>query len=112
MESALSALVNTCIDHEKNCRKVLMQGLDVLVGIAESGGSGMVKGEGSGDSGSSGNQADENGQKYGSTNASLAADVLQLIGPYNYIVCKGCKTKNQGGTTCVECGHAIAFEVA
>merc|ERR1711865_351289 len=101
MESALSALVNTCIDHEKNCRRVLMQGLDVLVSIADTAQSDTAKQKG----------RDQDGDKYGSTNASLAADILQLIGPFNYIVCKSCQTQNQGGTTCEQCGHGIAFEV-
>merc|ERR1711988_1179366 len=35
LESALSALVNVCVGHERNCRRILRRGLDVLIDIAE-----------------------------------------------------------------------------
>ena len=35
LESALSALVNVCTGHERNCRRLLRGGLDVLIDIAE-----------------------------------------------------------------------------
>jgi hypothetical protein len=101
LEASLAVLTNLCIDHERNCRKLLMSGIDTLIQIAEAGGGATAKPE------------DQDGQRYGSTNSSLAADLLQLIGPFNYILCGNgkCGHRNAGGTTCEECGYPISFEV-
>ena len=44
-------------------------------------------------------------------NSSLAVELLQMIGPYNYNLCKNCGTRQSGGTTCAQCAHPISFAV-
>ena len=51
-------------------------------------------------------------REYGETNGALASDLLQIVGPFNYIICANCGHRNESGTTCVLCGHAIAFDMA
>jgi hypothetical protein len=101
LEASLAVLLNLCIDHERNCRKLLMSGIDTLIQIAEAGAGASEKPE------------DQDGQRYGSTNSSLAADLLQLVGPFNFILCGNgeCGHRNAGGTTCEMCGYPISFEI-
>jgi hypothetical protein len=96
MEASLAALVNVCIDHEKNSRRILAKGLDILIEIAETA---VVKGK------------PNQGPAEGKTNGVLAQDLLQIIGPYNFVVCANCKHRNAGGSTCETCGHAISFDL-
>ena len=104
MEAALATLVNICIDYGPNCRRLLVHGLDALIELAEAGAAAaklMQEREHGGD--------DE--FDYGETNGALAQDLLHIVGPYNYIVCANCGHRNESGTTCVQCGHAIAFDI-
>jgi hypothetical protein len=43
------------------------------------------------------------------TNHALALELLQLVGPYNYVLCTNCGTRQDGGTTCAQCAHPIDF---
>ena len=43
------------------------------------------------------------------TNRALAANLLQILGPHNWIRCSNCGAKNQAGTHCDQCGHEIQF---
>ena len=99
--------------------QVLLTGLDTLIQIAEAGGAGSREPDAQGrpptNAGPRQSSApeDQDGQRYGSTNASLAADLLQMVGPFNYIQCANpeCAHRNEGGTTCELCGHPISFDV-
>jgi hypothetical protein len=42
---------------------------------------------------------------------ALATSILQLIGPYNYIVCAKCGSKNKGGSQCSTCGKKLKVRV-
>jgi hypothetical protein len=124
LESALSALVNVCLGHERNCRHVLKRGLDKLIDVAEGGKLEAATVD----------QADMEGpafhwdealgaaekqraiqrrlanmQDARKTNQALATSLLQILGPYNWIVCHNCSKKNFSGSTCSSCGHAISF---
>jgi len=96
MESALTALVNLVVDDETNCRKLLKFGLDALIDIAEEYGGGPQSKGGGGES-----------QKQ--SNGALATSLLVMLGPYNFLVCANCGKEQPGGTSCMQCGHAISF---
>lgn len=87
LEGALAALVNVVIDHEKNSRQVLYTALDFLIELAD------------------GHNRREN------TNAQIAANILKLIGPHNWIICQHCGKKEYGGSRCSNCGYSISFAV-
>ena len=42
------------------------------------------------------------------TSSEIALQILQLIGPHNWILCTTCGTRNAGGER--QCGHKIKFE--
>ena len=104
VESGLTALVNLVVDHEKNCRMLLKEGLDVLIGIAEGY---EQEQQDAGDSNLM-NAERKEGMK---NNAALATSLLQLVGPYNYLVCSNCGKQQLSGTSCEACGRSISFAV-
>ena len=107
LEAALSTLVNVCVDHGPNCRRLLVQGLDMLVELAEAGAAARDRSQQHEQK-----RGGDDESEYGETNGALASDLLQIVGPFNYIVCANCGHRNESGTTCVLCGHAIAFDMA
>jgi hypothetical protein len=121
LEASLTALVNACIGHERNCRRVLQRGLGTLIDLAEGKSSSVEKQPLTGPEfmwddalgKSERNKAVE--RRRGAiedsrqTNQALAASILQLIGPYNWVVCQNCHQKNHGGSTCANCGHSIVL---
>ncbi|GMI11415.1 hypothetical protein TrLO_g5165 [Triparma laevis f. longispina] len=102
VESGLTALVNLVVDHEKNCRMLLKEGLDVLIGIVEGYDLELEIGDGDGKA------ERREGMK---NNAALATSLLQLVGPYNYLVCSNCGKQQLSGTSCEACGRSISFAV-
>jgi HEAT repeat protein len=42
--------------------------------------------------------------------SAMALDILQYIGPHNWILCTNCGTRNSGGEYCVQCSYAISFK--
>ncbi|GMI08806.1 hypothetical protein TrVE_jg6426 [Triparma verrucosa] len=104
VESGLTALVNLVVDHEKNCRMLLKEGLDVLIGIAE----GYEQEQQDAGDSSLINAERKEGMK---NNAALATSLLQLVGPYNYLVCSNCGKQQLSGTSCEACGRSISFAV-
>jgi hypothetical protein len=119
LESSLSALINMCIGHERNCRRVLKHGLDKLLDIAEGSAfsslpshmedlhwdetMGVVEKQRALER-RRGAVADSH-----KTNQALATSLLQIVGPYNWVVCQNCTQKNYGGSTCSSCGHSVSF---
>eukprot|EP00520_Triparma_pacifica_P008736 CAMPEP_0118651064 /NCGR_PEP_ID=MMETSP0785-20121206/10589_1 /TAXON_ID=91992 /ORGANISM="Bolidomonas pacifica, Strain CCMP 1866" /LENGTH=2593 /DNA_ID=CAMNT_0006543497 /DNA_START=44 /DNA_END=7822 /DNA_ORIENTATION=+ len=102
VESALTTLVNLVVDHEKNCRMLLKEGLDVLIDVAES----YEKVPEEQMEGGGGLETYLEGVK---NNAALATSLLQMIGPYNFLVCSNCGMKQASGGNCASCGRAISF---
>ena len=82
METIL--LVNAIVDNERNSRRVLRTGLDTLIDLAEGSDSEEIQ--------------------------SLALDVLQVIGPHNWVLCGHCGSREVGGKFCSQCGHSITFQ--
>ena len=114
MEIVLGVLNNVCIDHEMNCRLLMSTGLDILISIAERGEASLLMNN------------DERVEvdhfppspssnmkkmtRAGKSCASMAIDLLSLIGPYNYILCTNCGSRETGGSVCSQCAHKIRFE--
>ena len=44
------------------------------------------------------------------TNRALATNLLQILGPHNWIRCGHCGSKEEGGNRCKQCGRAIEFQ--
>ena len=109
VESGLTALVNLVVDHEKNCRMLLKEGLDILIEIAESYETELGLADGGGEENRVGVKAER--LEAMKSNAALATSLLQLIGPYNYLVCSNCGKQQLSGTSCEACGRSISFAV-
>ena len=90
LEAVLAALINLVIDHERNCRQVLKEGIDVLIGVAQDKLQGRIRN----------NSSIED-------NAGLARTILQIIGPYSFVLCSNCGHKQSSGFSCESCGHKI-----
>ena len=103
-EAALGILAITIIEHEKNCRRVLRTGLDTLIHLAEVT---LPK--------QPGMKVLDEGEEVkpwhmlSTGNSNIALDLLQMIGPHNWILCSNCGTRNDGGTRCFHCAHKISF---
>ena len=100
VESALTTLTNMVVDHEKNCRMLLKEGLSVLIEVAEAYSAPPPE------------HATADMSIYLSsvkTNSALATSLLQLVGKYNFLVCGNCGEKQPKGSTCGKCGRAISF---
>ena len=44
------------------------------------------------------------------TNRALATNLLQILGPHNWIRCAHCGSKEEGGSFCKKCGREIQFQ--
>ena len=43
----------------------------------------------------------------------MAKSILQILGPYNYVVCRNCQKKQElSGTHCFNCGAALLVDVS
>ena len=109
VESGLTALVNLAVDHEKNCRMLLKEGLDILIEVAESYEKELEISEGGGEEKKVGIKAEK--LEAMKSNAALATSLLQLIGPYNYLMCSNCGKQQLSGSSCEHCGRSISFAV-
>ena len=107
VESVLAALVNICIDHEENCRRILMTGVEVLSQVAKSQVSFTPETEDRADADNNASDA----EAPPNINPKLANDLLHLLEPFNWIQCTNCKFKNDAGERCVQCGHKIIFSI-
>lgn len=97
-EAALCLLFTLLKEHEENCRRLIESGgIDVLVDIAQATPTPTATVR----------DGPETEAETGAQISHLALDVLAVIGPYSYIVCKNCKSREKGGTTCSRCGHSI-----
>ena len=122
LESALTCLHNMCVGHERNCRRLLKQGLDSLIDLAE--GSSFPEVDPASVQGPSYTWDEAMGKadreravarrmaelaENQKSNQTLATSLLQILGPYNWVICVNCGKKSFGGSTCVDCGHSVAF---
>ncbi len=100
LEAELAVLVTAILNHEKNARRLLSVGLEILLDIADgklylsSGTDAIVK-------------------KALSTEGIVALSkyLLSMLAPYNYVVCKNChKKQDLHGQTCLNCGYRLLVE--
>lgn len=133
LEAALGTLLELATGHEENSRRVLSAGVATLIDIAERG---VAKKEGNvADPTGRGTKQDSEKKvavaweeskerrtiappakenkchAISISNASLAVDLLQAIGPYSYTLCSNCGSRESGGQRCSQCGHKIKFTV-
>jgi hypothetical protein len=101
VEACLSVLVNAIHHSDRNSRKVLRLGLEVIMDladgkIAQSAGVDDHVREGAGSEGV----------------VAMAKSILQMLGPYNYVVCRNCHKKQEiSGTHCFNCGSKLLVDV-
>jgi hypothetical protein len=107
IESVLAALVNICLDHEENCRRVLMKGVDALAKVANKEGIPTPEVERV----DAADDMDDTEHSLANNNPQLANDLLHLLEPFNWIQCTNCTFKNEAGERCVKCGHKIVFSI-
>lgn len=134
LEAALGTLLELAIDHEENSRRVLSAGVATLIDIAEQG---VGEKEAGGDRHKESSESQEIEKKVAvaweetkerkitlppkerrnirqavtQSNASLAVDLLQAIGPHSWTLCGNCGSRESGGERCSQCGHKISFSV-
>jgi hypothetical protein len=126
-EAALATLVAACNDNPLNSRRVIARGLHMVLHLAENQeGESLLQGErkqmrqplGSSValaqtqrhlSNSSAVKVREG--RAGGVNASLALDLLHVIGPHNWLTCTHCGTRQQSGTVCSKCGFKVTFVI-
>jgi hypothetical protein len=103
MESCLGCAVNALVGHERNARKLLVTGLDHILDLAE------------------GKSGARNAYRMQSSHlipvfvsesiSALAKNILEMLGPYNYVVCRNCgKKQNLTGNNCILCGRVLLVE--
>ena len=124
---ALSILVECVMDHERNSRILLRNGLDDIIEIAEKilpppprksvytpktdvPGSAGKSGEGNKKAkpldGLQGKKKPwQLVQGEEKDTSQMALEILQLVGPHGWVVCTNCGTRAPGGTVCSHCGH-------
>ena len=102
IEASLACLVTGILNHERNSRRLLVVGLEVIMDIAEGkplqafGADIYVR-----------NSLKSEGI------SALAKSLLLMLGPYNYVVCKNChKKQDLQGTACYHCGYRLLVDVA
>jgi hypothetical protein len=102
VEAALCCLVAGLNGNERNCRKLLVIGLEGIIDI--------VEGKSLSDSAVLNEHAKAAMQH--ETVVALARSLLLMLAPYNYVVCRNCHTKQDlNGTTCYHCGHRLRVEL-
>lgn len=102
IEASLACLVTAIVNHERNSRRLLVVGLEVIMDLAE------------------GKPLQTFGADIHVRNSmksegilALAKSLLLMLGPYNYVVCKNChKKQDLQGTACYHCGYRLLVEVA
>lgn len=108
IEAALAAFVTAIFHHEKNSRRLLMVGLEILMDLAD-----MSYSVSQGGKSSSIMVDPLVAQACRSESiVALSKSILLMLGPYNYVVCKNCfKKQDLHGTSCIHCGNRLKVEV-
>lgn len=100
LEAELAVLVTAILNHEKNARRLLSVGLEILLDIAD--GKLYL---------SSGTDAIVKKALSAEGIVALSKYLLSMLAPYNYVVCKNChKKQDLHGTTCLTCGYRLLVE--
>jgi len=110
LEASLTTFISLIIDSESNCRRVIRNGIDILIDIAEGYEAAASAAEQAAARGGDDEAAGEGGRALAKSNAALAASALQIVGPYNYFFCGNCGAKQTQGTTCAQCGRGLDLD--
>jgi hypothetical protein len=101
-EGCLILLSTAILGNDKNARRLLVLGLEIIMDIAEEKLSDTLG-------------ADMHVRRglLSESVISLAKSILQMLGPYNYVVCRNCQRKQQlKGTHCYNCGCTLLVDVS
>ena len=101
IEGVLAILVNAIHHSDRNSRKLLRLGLELVMDIAD----GRLT-ETTGAEGYVAQGLRSEGV------VAMAKSLLQMLGPYNYVVCRHCHKKQEiSGTHCFNCGSKLLVDV-
>ena len=105
LEGCLACLFTAIYNHERNARSLIRHGLDLLIDLADA----IVPSP----------FVDEDPSDYvvkavqSEGCVAIAKSILQMLGPYNYVVCRNCQKKQDlNGTHCVACGYKLVVEIS
>eukprot|EP00607_Mallomonas_marina_P008676 CAMPEP_0182424646 /NCGR_PEP_ID=MMETSP1167-20130531/10876_1 /TAXON_ID=2988 /ORGANISM="Mallomonas Sp, Strain CCMP3275" /LENGTH=391 /DNA_ID=CAMNT_0024604619 /DNA_START=559 /DNA_END=1734 /DNA_ORIENTATION=- len=102
LESCLSCLVNGISGHERNSRRLIMVGLQSMIDVADMNVNGV-----------SGMEVDAYVMRAMQSEgiAAMAQAILEMLGPYNYVICRQCQKKQDiNGTHCISCGYKLLLD--
>lgn len=102
LEGCLILLATAIMANDRNARKLLVLGLELVMDLAE-----QKMGRSVG--------ADPHLRIALNSESviALAKSILQILGPYNYVVCRNCQKKQElSGTHCFNCGAALLVDVS
>lgn len=100
LEACLGCMVSAISSHERNSRRLLATGMAAVLDLAEGTLSSRI-----------GTSRDVTFAMKGEGVMALAKNVLELLGPYNYVVCRHCgKKQNLTGTNCMLCGRILLVD--
>lgn len=123
---ALSILIESVVDNEKNSRRLLRSGLDQIIELAEKvlpepprksvytpkadmpGNKLPLKKASASPLGNINDDKKKPWQRVKGEEkdtSQMALEILQLVGPHGWVVCTNCGTRAPGGTVCSHCGH-------
>ena len=120
LEAILLCFCAAIKGHERNSRALLLKGLGVIMdmvsgdlmrsaGIYSANQSKLMNSSDKYLLKALGKAGDKNDNKENTSGIiSLAKSILQMLGPYNYVVCRTCHTRqNLSGTSCLGCGNKL-----
>ena len=100
-EACLILLATAIVGNDKNARRLLVIGLEIVMDIAEGK---LADSAGTDDHVRRGLNSD--------SIIALSKSILQILGPYNYVVCRNCHKKQElRGTHCFNCGNALLVDI-
>jgi hypothetical protein len=100
IEASLTCLCTAILENKKNSRFLVQhsKGISLLIQISDTGNTKRKQGS--------------RPVKINDANATLANSMLNMLGKYNYIVCRHCSKKQDvNGSSCLHCGYKLVFEV-
>ena len=102
LEGCLILLATAILGNDRNARRLLVLGLEMVMDIAEQKLSTSV-----------GSDPHIRRALVSESVIALSKSILQLLGPYNYVVCKNCHKKQElSGTHCFNCGATLLVDVS
>ncbi len=99
LEACLGCSVSAISQHERNSRRLLACCIEAIIDLAE------------GNLMRIGSTRDVQAAMKSEGVVAVAKNILEMLGPYNYVVCRHCgKKQNLSGTNCVLCGRILLVD--